>query len=79
MHSCSRLEQEFVSRRYTPLDNGQLADFPDQSGPVSFKLSTFRVRPRKGRVKGTLVLLERGLRAYPLSQIRVIKSCRPIK
>jgi hypothetical protein len=24
MHSCSRLEQEFVSRRYTPLDNGPL-------------------------------------------------------
>jgi hypothetical protein len=62
-----------------PWTMARWADFPDQRGPVSFKLSTFRVRARKGRVKGTLVLLERGLRAYPLSHIRVLKSCRPIK
>jgi len=79
MHSCSRLEQEFVSRRYTPLDNGPLGGLSRPKRTSLFQIVHVQVRARKGRVKGTLVLLERGLRAYPLSQIRVIKSCRPIK
>jgi len=62
-----------------PWTMARWADFPDQCGPVYFKLSISKVRVGKSGVKGTLVLLVRRLRTYPLSQIGVINRWCPIK
>jgi hypothetical protein len=45
------------------------ADFPGQYGLATFKLSICRVRFREGGVNGTVVLLERVLKAYLINKI----------
>ena len=50
------------------------ADFPGQYGLVTFKLSIYRVRFEEGGVNGTVVLLERVLKAYLLNEIGIVDS-----
>jgi hypothetical protein len=62
-----------------PWTMARWTEVPDQYGPVSFKLSICRIRFGKGRVKGTIVLLVRGLNTYSLNQIGAFEDDRPTR
>ena len=52
MHSCSRLEQEFVSRRYTPLDNGPLGGLSRPKRTSLFQIVHVQGKGQEGQGQG---------------------------
>ena len=52
MHSCSRLEQEFVSRRYTPLDNGPLGGLSRPKRTSLFQIVHVQGKAQEGQGQG---------------------------
>ena len=52
MHSCSRLEQEFVSRRYTPLDNGLLGGLSRPVRTSLFQIVHVQGKGQEGQGQG---------------------------
>ena len=52
MHSCSRLEQEFVSRRYTPLDNGPLGGLSRPKRTSHFQIVHVQGKGQEGQGQG---------------------------
>jgi len=52
MHSCSRLEQEFVSIRYTPLDNGPLGGLSRPKRTSLFQIVHVQGKGQEGQGQG---------------------------
>ena len=52
MHSCSRLEQEFVSRRYTPLDYGPLGGLSRPKRTSLFQIVHVQGKGQEGLGQG---------------------------
>jgi hypothetical protein len=52
MHACSQLEQESVSRRYTPLDNGPLGGLSRPKRTSLFQIVHVQGKGQEGQGQG---------------------------